>query len=312
MVLLLSSLSLAPPSSAAGGPRGGPPREAGAASRQWCPWRGRRGAPPGEPPRAPPPFAGAPASGAPPSGCPMHRSRGRSRWVSSWLGWGAAEEEAAVSSRPSHAEDGQGGGEGDVQKLNPLNMMPFIDNTADTGLSTHRETSTIPKTGGDKSWVYPSSAQFFKALQRRGKETDESSVPAVVYIHNYVNEATWKKIKQLEKTHPECERPSLTRFCGRSEDLSFTGRLMTRLGWWGSLFDRHDWYVDRCGKSVRYIIDFYDDPTAANVAEVSLQALHAFGCMYTSRSAEQQMREAFFCSRQHLLLLQVVVVVGAV
>lgn len=23
-------------------------------------------------------------------------------------------------------------------------------------------------------------------------------------------------------------------------------------------FDRHDWIVDRCGKNVRYIIDYYD------------------------------------------------------
>lgn len=22
-------------------------------------------------------------------------------------------------------------------------------------------------------------------------------------------------------------------------------------------FDRHDWYVDRCGKKIRYIIDYY-------------------------------------------------------
>lgn len=22
-------------------------------------------------------------------------------------------------------------------------------------------------------------------------------------------------------------------------------------------FDRHDWYVDRCGKQIRYVIDFY-------------------------------------------------------
>ncbi len=29
-------------------------------------------------------------------------------------------------------------------------------------------------------------------------------------------------------------------------------------------FDRHDWIVDRCGKEVRYIIDYYDvgDPDA--------------------------------------------------
>ena len=24
-------------------------------------------------------------------------------------------------------------------------------------------------------------------------------------------------------------------------------------------FDRHDWYVDRCGTEVRYVIDFYFD-----------------------------------------------------
>ena len=26
-------------------------------------------------------------------------------------------------------------------------------------------------------------------------------------------------------------------------------------------FDRHDWTVDRCGKKVRYIIDYYDSGT---------------------------------------------------
>ena len=29
-------------------------------------------------------------------------------------------------------------------------------------------------------------------------------------------------------------------------------------------FDRHDWYVNRCGKEVRYVIDYYsfETPTA--------------------------------------------------
>jgi hypothetical protein len=26
-------------------------------------------------------------------------------------------------------------------------------------------------------------------------------------------------------------------------------------------FDRHDWVIDRCGKEVRYIIDYYDTPS---------------------------------------------------
>lgn len=27
---------------------------------------------------------------------------------------------------------------------------------------------------------------------------------------------------------------------------------------YGLPFDRHDWIVDRCGKEVRYVIDYYD------------------------------------------------------
>lgn len=31
--------------------------------------------------------------------------------------------------------------------------------------------------------------------------------------------------------------------------------IVSRFNW---PFDRHDWYVNRCGKEVRYIIDYYD------------------------------------------------------
>ena len=51
------------------------------------------------------------------------------------------------------------------------------------------------------AWVYPSSAQFFRALQRRGKEAEKESMSAVVYVHNFVNEETWGKIKNLENKH---------------------------------------------------------------------------------------------------------------
>lgn len=40
--------------------------------------------------------------------------------------------------------------------------------------------------------------------------------------------------------------------------------------WLGSPlpFDRHDWYVDRCGKEVRYVIDFYFNEDKAGTQEV--------------------------------------------
>ena len=39
----------------------------------------------------------------------------------------------------------------------------------------------------------------------------------------------------------------------------------------GSLpFDRHDWYVDRNGQEVRYVIDFYFDEEKAGSSDVSV------------------------------------------
>ena len=35
-------------------------------------------------------------------------------------------------------------------------------------------------------------------------------------------------------------------------------------------FDRHDWYVDRCGREVRYIIDFYHDEAATGMEAFQL------------------------------------------
>lgn len=53
---------------------------------------------------------------------------------------------------------------------------------------------------------------------------------------------------------------------------------MARLmGWIGGPlpFDRHDWYVDRCGEEVRYVIDFYFDDDKAGSPEVSQDAVNA-------------------------------------
>jgi cytochrome c heme-lyase len=35
-------------------------------------------------------------------------------------------------------------------------------------------------------------------------------------------------------------------------------------------FDRHDWIVDRCGKDVRYIIDYYDGGEVKKNGEFTL------------------------------------------
>lgn len=178
--------------------------------------------------------------------------------------------------------------------LNPRNMMPEISQAPSdfqqTALSTARQVSSIPKTGASAHWEYPSPQQFFNALLRRNKSAEEETMASVVHVHNKVNEDSWNQVLEWEKLHSKCVEPSLQRFVGKSEELSPKAfvRQKLKMGAGEELFDRHDWFVDRCGeKSVRYIIDYYDtsgvagaDPRALNVRIDTRPALDSFGAVW--------------------------------
>ena len=131
-------------------------------------------------------------------------------------------------------------------------------------LSTSPIPSSIPRSGVDpatsqphSTWVFPSPQRFFNAMTKKGWQPQERDMVSVVSIHNTVNEQTWRRVLQWETLHGrECGDVKLARFKGRPNDASVKARVR---GWMGYVapFDRHDWYVDRCGKEVRYIIDFY-------------------------------------------------------
>jgi cytochrome c heme-lyase len=53
-----------------------------------------------------------------------------------------------------------------------------------------------------------------------------------------------------------CGGPRLESFSGISSALTPKARVNTWLGYQPP-FDRHDWVVDRCGKKIEYVIDFY-------------------------------------------------------
>ena len=104
------------------------------------------------------------------------------------------------------------------------------------------------------------------ALRRKGKGDDvtEDDMEHVVHAHNTMNEITWQQVQGWEALHRDnCPCGStLLRFRGRPDDLSPLARIKSLFG--GPLpFDRHDWYLDRCGKEVRYVIDFYFDDEKA-------------------------------------------------
>lgn len=148
------------------------------------------------------------------------------------------------------------------KEINPLNQMPHLPQSKHTDqtedLSTDRELSTIPRADSGSRWEYPSPQQFFNALARKNMAAPEQYMDVMVDIHNFLNEGAWQEVLKWESRHKDrCLAPKLVRLQGRPNDLSPLARVS---GWLHGArpFDRHDWYVDRCGRQVRYVIDYYE------------------------------------------------------
>ncbi|KAF9081149.1 holocytochrome c synthase, partial [Mortierella sp. AD031] len=147
--------------------------------------------------------------------------------------------------------------------LNPDNNIPALPQSPfpdqEIPLPTDRVISSIPraKTDDDSKWEYPSPQQFYNALRRKGWETPENAIETMVDIHNWMNEEAWAEVMKWEKEHAgTCCDPKLLRFQGRPQELSPKARFLSFFGA-PKPFDRHDWVIDRCGKEVRYVIDYY-------------------------------------------------------
>eukprot|EP00735_Rhodelphis_limneticus_P009391 TRINITY_DN272_c0_g1::TRINITY_DN272_c0_g1_i1::g.1664::m.1664 TRINITY_DN272_c0_g1::TRINITY_DN272_c0_g1_i1::g.1664 ORF type:complete len:278 (+),score=25.09,sp/A5PJG7/CCHL_BOVIN/44.76/2e-64,Cyto_heme_lyase/PF01265.12/1.4e-72 TRINITY_DN272_c0_g1_i1:70-834(+) len=160
------------------------------------------------------------------------------------------------------------------EAIDPKNMMPPANQIPSPGqqepLSTYRQSSSIPRGGTEETWLYPSEQMFFNALRRKGKGDDvsERDVSMMIAIHNHMNEKTWDEVLEWEKMHEsECGSPMLLRFIGKPDDYSPRARLKNIFGLAPLPFDRHDWFVDRCGKQVRYIIDFYYNDEIENIPD---------------------------------------------
>ncbi|KAI1175006.1 cytochrome c/c1 heme-lyase [Nemania sp. FL0916] len=139
------------------------------------------------------------------------------------------------------------------------------DHTVPSPANNEQETGADKTTG---NWIYPSERMFFDAMKRKGHDPRAADMRTVVPIHNAVNERAWLEIKAWEAPYIEgntCSGPRLHSFSGLSTKLSPKARLNTFLGYQAP-FDRHDWVVDRCGREIEYVIDFYAgrNPNPAN------------------------------------------------
>lgn len=167
--------------------------------------------------------------------------------------------------------------------INPLNMMGPGNQTPSPGqpfaLSKERQLSTIPKAvckeGESPFWMYPSPQMFWNAMLRKGwrwKDEDitQKDMDDIIKIHNANNEQAWREVLKWEALHAqECMDPRLKSFGGKATDYSPRARIRHLMGY-EYPFDRHDWIVDRCGKEVRYIIDYYDGGKVNNKYQFAL------------------------------------------
>ncbi|XP_014219623.1 cytochrome c-type heme lyase [Copidosoma floridanum] len=152
--------------------------------------------------------------------------------------------------------------------INPLNMMPPENQNPAPDqpfpLSKERQMSSIPKATEEGAfWVYPSPQMFWNAMLRKGwrwrdEEVSPKDMDDIIKIHNANNEQAWQEVLKWEALHAfECTTPKLRSFGGKAKDYSPRARIRYWLGY-NLPFDRHDWIVDRCGRNVKYVIDYYD------------------------------------------------------
>ncbi|KAL8684610.1 MAG: hypothetical protein Q9224_006238, partial [Gallowayella concinna] len=150
------------------------------------------------------------------------------------------------------------------QRVGVKKMVPKIIGSKDIGsgvgneptLATDRVTSTIPRAdmapstttpdprsmpsseGAEQqtgNWIYPSEKMFFEAMKRKSFSPEKTDMPAIVPIHNAVNERAWSMIKtwesssaRLKKLNGSCGGPKLRSFSGDAAKLSPKARV---LGW---------------------------------------------------------------------------------
>ncbi|KAK8107572.1 cytochrome c-type heme lyase [Apiospora kogelbergensis] len=228
--------------------------------------------------------SGSPASSARPlpsastTQLPLSQSTQSSSWSSSITSWlpsfGSSSPATQKQQQQLQSQPPKTGGVLDtgreISTIPRASSMPSrtpsaTDNGAATShgsAASSRPANQEQETGADAAtgnWVYPSEKMFFEAMKRKGHDPQSADMRTVVPIHNAVNERAWAEIKKWEGPWVEgtsCGGPRLHSFSGLSTKLSPKARFNTLLGY-QSPFDRHDWVVDRCGKEIEYVIDFY-------------------------------------------------------
>eukprot|EP01084_Bolivina_argentea_P119226 211422_1 len=142
----------------------------------------------------------------------------------------------------------------DETSNNPHDIVPGIE---------------IPSTGRGNSesgqeWLNPSANQLYRSLKRKNKPIEYEDSLSVAAVHAIVTQQTWDEIMVYEELHKlKCETPKLARFEGKDGYYSPKARFFHYFMKMPYPYDRHDWTIDRCGKEIEYVIDYYAIPIAS-------------------------------------------------
>ena len=92
----------------------------------------------------------------------------------------------------------------DREDTDPRNMMPPANQQPSPDqpfpLPTERQKSSIPRSGTEDNWVYPSQQMFYNALRRKGwefgpEDLEQSDMDHIIKIHNANNESAWEEVQ---------------------------------------------------------------------------------------------------------------------
>jgi len=145
-------------------------------------------------------------------------------------------------------------------------QMAKVDKTSSEDPMEQVLGSSIPSTGRGNSedgqeWLNPSANQLYRALERNDKKIDYADAMPVAQVHAIVTDQTWEQILEFESLYwKTCKNPRLARFEGLDGYYSFKAKVNHYCFGVPWPYDRHDWWVDRCGKEIRYVIDYYAIP----------------------------------------------------
>ncbi|AQZ11125.1 CYT2 (YKL087C) [Zygosaccharomyces parabailii] len=192
--------------------------------------------------------------------CPVdHNSR--EVWMQNAQRTQPLEQKCPVDHKTQDVWLQQARGVGEAVECSSDELPTIPKYNTDVELPENREVSSIPRTGAQANWVYPSEKQFYEAMLRKKWDPDAIDMRTVVPLHNSVNERVWNCIKSWEKDQggDACGGVQLTSFKGDSKKLTPRAWFRSTILGLSKPFDRHDWTVNRCGKNVDYVIDFYNE-----------------------------------------------------